>query len=107
VAWTSAVLWIGQACHGGDMASRTARHVGRAFDGLCDDEAVPLICPTCQELAQASLPASAGYFAWGCFRYFWLGTTAMRTVARILLEAAHAGEAFAVVEWRARRVSNS
>ena len=43
----------------------------RAFDGLCDDEAVPLICPTCQVFAQsASLPATACYFAWGCFRYF-------------------------------------
>jgi hypothetical protein len=26
---------------------------GRAFDGLCDDEGVPLICPTCQVLAQS------------------------------------------------------
>jgi hypothetical protein len=43
----------------------------RAFDGLCDDEAVPLICPTRQVFAQsASLPATACYFAWGCFRYF-------------------------------------
>src|SRR5256885_301176 len=24
----------------------------RAFNGLCDDEGVPLICPTCQVLAQ-------------------------------------------------------
>jgi hypothetical protein len=42
-----------------------------AFDGLCDDEAVPLICPTRQVFAQsASLPATACYLAWGCFRYF-------------------------------------
>jgi hypothetical protein len=31
----------------------------RAFDGLCDDEAVPLICPTRQVFAQsASLPVT-------------------------------------------------
>jgi hypothetical protein len=43
----------------------------RAFNGLCDDEGVPLICPTCQVFAQsASVPATACYFAWGCFRYF-------------------------------------
>src|SRR5437667_848556 len=27
----------------------------RAFSGLCDDEGVPLICPTCQVLAQSVL----------------------------------------------------
>ena len=43
----------------------------RAFNGLCDDEGVPLICPTCQVFAQsASVPATACYFAWGRFRYF-------------------------------------
>jgi hypothetical protein len=43
----------------------------RAFNGLCYDEAVPLICPTCQVFAQsASVPATACYLAWGCFRYF-------------------------------------
>src|SRR5438105_9790362 len=32
---------------------RTARIAGpRAFNGLCDDEEVPLICPTCQILVQ-------------------------------------------------------
>src|SRR3954464_10143865 len=51
----------------------------RAFGGLCDDEGMPVICPTCQVVAQsvsaqsASVPATAGYFAWGCFRYFRLG----------------------------------
>jgi len=49
-----------------------------AFDGLCDDEGVPLICPTCQVLAQSVLAGDACYFAWGCFRYFWLGATATR-----------------------------
>ena len=59
----------------------------RAFNGLCDDEGVPLICPTCQVFAQGtSVPATACYFAWGCFRYFWLGAQLRRD---ILLEAAH------------------
>ena len=32
----------------------------QAFNGLCDDEGVPLICPTCQVFAQrASVPATA------------------------------------------------
>ena len=39
-----------------------------------DDAAVPLICPTCQNVFAGSLKASmqaiTGYFAWGCFRYF-------------------------------------
>jgi hypothetical protein len=47
------------------------------FDGLCDDEEVPLICPTCQMLFRASMPAAA-YVAWGCFRYFRLGASATR-----------------------------
>jgi hypothetical protein len=41
---------------------------------LRDDAAVPLICPTCQNVFAGSLKASmkaiTGYFAWGCFRYF-------------------------------------
>jgi hypothetical protein len=52
---------------------RRARHRGSrgAFNGLCDDERMPVICPTCQVLGQsASVRATAGYFAWGCFRYF-------------------------------------
>jgi hypothetical protein len=81
VAWTSAVLWISQACHSGAMAKlpRTARAIAgpRAFNGLCDDEGMPLICPTCQVLPpKASVPAIAWYFAWGCFRYFAWGATA-------------------------------
>src|SRR6266550_2148587 len=61
----------------------------RAFNGLCDDEAVPLICPTCQVFAQsASVPATACYFAWGCFRYFWSGAMAIWR-RDIRLEAAH------------------
>ena len=61
----------------------------RAFNGLCDDEGVPLICPTCQVFSQsASVPATACYFAWGCFRYFWLGAMAIWR-RDIRLEAAH------------------
>src|SRR5712672_2187135 len=63
----------------------------RAFNGLCDDEGVPLIRPTCQVFAQStSVPASACYFAWGCFRYFWLGAPLRRD---ILFEAARSSEA--------------
>src|SRR6266581_5848856 len=63
----------------------------RAFNGLCDDEGMPLIRPTCQVFAQStSVPATACYFAWGCFRYFWLGAQLRRD---ILLEAAHSSEA--------------
>ena len=70
-----------------------AKSQPRAFDGLCDDEGVPLICPTCQVFAQsASVPATACYLAWGRFRYFWLGATA--TWRRdILFEAARSSEA--------------
>jgi branched-chain amino acid transport system substrate-binding protein len=39
-----------------------------------DDEAVPLICPTCQMVSRdrQNHPCQQppGYFAWGCFRYF-------------------------------------
>src|SRR5438552_2867260 len=67
----------------------------RAFNGSCDGEGVPLICPTCQVLAQTSLPATACYLAWGCFRYFWLGATATR-LRDVPPEAAHTSEACAV-----------
>src|SRR5258708_4303255 len=46
---------------------------------LTDDEGLPLICPTCQVLLQASMPAMSGYFAWGCFQYFWLEGCLCRT----------------------------
>jgi hypothetical protein len=38
-----------------------------------DDGVMPVICPTCQMVskdASGIAPAVAGYFAWGCFRYF-------------------------------------
>jgi hypothetical protein len=46
VAWTSAVQWIGQACHSGTMASSQKsqpRHApgGALFDDLYDDVAAP------------------------------------------------------------------
>src|SRR5207245_11437173 len=60
----------GQGCHSGAMASsarsqprcarggvvwRVVRRGPWASSGLCDDEGVPLICPTCQVLAQSVL----------------------------------------------------
>ena len=50
---------------------------------------------------KASLPAPACYFAWGCFRYFCWEPQRRGAAARIPLEAAHAGEAFAVAKCRA------
>jgi hypothetical protein len=50
---------------------------------------------------EASLPATACYFAWGCFRYFCWKPQRRGVAAKILLEAAHASEAFAVAKRRA------
>src|SRR5688572_24875110 len=48
----------------------------KAFCRMGDDGYVPVICPTCQKVfvgsLGASMPAAAAFFAWGCFRYFWL-----------------------------------
>jgi hypothetical protein len=47
------------------------------FSEFRDDESVPLICPTCQVFGpEPPVAAAAGYFAWGCFRYFWWGAAA-------------------------------
>src|SRR6267154_4440246 len=76
----------------------------RAFSGLCDEEGVPLICPTCQVLAQGvPLPATLHGVVFDIF-----GRESRRrgVAARSLLEAAHTGEAFAVAEWRTRHDSN-
>src|SRR6266436_2139192 len=79
----------------------------RAFDGLCDDEGVPLICPTCQVLPKASSPATACYFAWGCFRYFWLGATATRHgCENPACSRAHELGLYCGVKWRIRHDSN-
>src|SRR5712691_2938056 len=76
----------------------------RAFSGLCDEEGVPLICPTCQVLAQGvPLPATLHGVVFDIF-----GREPQRrgVAARILLEAAHAGEAFAATKWRPSPDSN-
>jgi hypothetical protein len=49
---------------------------GMAVRKNCRDVTfLPLICPTCQNVfAGSDLGIDhAGYFAWGCFRYFGLG----------------------------------
>src|ERR1700716_2050124 len=47
----------------------------RVSNGLCDDEGVPLICPTCQVFAQsASVPATACYLCMGSFSTFLVGS---------------------------------
>ena len=78
-----------------------------AFNGLCDDEGVPLICPTCQVLAQSVLAGDRLLLCMGLFSIFLVGSQSHAGVAaRILLEAAHASEAFAVPKWRTRHDSN-
>ena len=56
--------------------------------------------------SKASLPAPACYFAWGCFRYFCWEPQRRGAAARILLEAAHASEAFAVAKCRTISAQN-
>jgi len=73
VAWTSAVQWISQVCHSGAMAS-SQKSQPRAFDGLCDDEEVPLICPTCQVLAQSVLAGDRLLLCMGLFSIFLVGS---------------------------------
>jgi hypothetical protein len=60
-----------------DRIDRPAGFVGierrpRSAIGLRDIGNVPVICPTCQNVFadKSSVPATAFYFAWGCFRYF-------------------------------------
>jgi hypothetical protein len=54
---------------------RTARIVGpRAFNGLCDDEGVPLICPTCQGLAQSVGAGDRLLLCMGLFSIFFVGS---------------------------------
>jgi hypothetical protein len=66
-------MWIGQACHGGAMAS-SQKSQPRAFDGLCDDEGVPVICPTCQVLAQSVLAGDRLLLCMGLFSIFLVGS---------------------------------
>jgi hypothetical protein len=59
--------------------SKSPRRIFRRGLNSCDDEDMPVICPDVSSIAQsASVPAAAGYFAWGCFRYFGSGATATR-----------------------------
>ena len=78
----------------------------RALNGLCDDEGVPLICPTCQVLTQGVLTGDRLLLCMGLFSIFLVGShrDALRDIPP---EAAHASEAFAVPKWRARGDSNS
>jgi hypothetical protein len=46
----------------------------RAFHGLCDDEGVPLICPTCQVLAQSVLSGGRLLLCMGLFSIFLVGS---------------------------------
>src|SRR5216683_2439671 len=50
----------------------------RALNGLCDDEGVPLICPTCQVLAQSFLTGDRRLLCMGLFSIFWLEAKATR-----------------------------
>ena len=67
-----------QACHSGAMAKldRTARAIAgpRAFNGLCDDEGMPLICPTCQVLGQSVRPGDRLLLCMGLFSIFLVGS---------------------------------
>src|SRR6266481_1116521 len=46
----------------------------RAFNGLCDDEGVPLICPTCQVLARSVLAGDRLLLCMGWFSIFLIGS---------------------------------
>src|SRR5882672_12503343 len=47
----------------------------RAFNGFCDDEGVPLICPTCQVLTPQSVLAGARLLlCMGVFSIFFVGS---------------------------------
>jgi hypothetical protein len=65
----------------------------RAFDGLCDDEAVPLICPDVSSICAKRIPAGDCLLpCMGLFSIFWWGAT-VAWRREIRLEAAHFGEA--------------
>src|SRR5882757_398549 len=70
-----------QSCVGIFAQNHTERHAvagPRAFSGLCDDEGVPLICPTCQVLAKSVLAGARLLLCMGLFSIFLLGATATR-----------------------------
>src|SRR6266700_2815277 len=45
-----------------------------AFNGSCDDKGVPLICPTCQVLAQSVLAGDRLLLCMGLFSIFLVGS---------------------------------
>src|SRR5712671_7479307 len=69
----------------------------RAFNGSCDDEGMPLICPTCQVLPPKRPCRRPPATLHGVvFDIFGWEPQRRGAAARILLEAAHASEAFTV-----------
>jgi len=46
----------------------------RALNGLCDDEGVPVICPTCQVLTQGVLTGDRLLLCMGLFSIFLVGS---------------------------------
>ena len=71
----------------------------RAFNGLCDDEAMPLICPTSQVLAQRVRPGNCLVLCMGLFSIFCLGSHRDAAWLRESCLKPHvAGETFAVAE---------
>ncbi len=59
---------------GRDFPPKSHRTAGpRASNGLCDDEGVPLICPTCQVLAQSVLVGDRLLPCMGLFSIFLVG----------------------------------
>jgi hypothetical protein len=70
---------------------------------LCDDDGVPLICPTRQVLAQGVLTGDRLLLCMGLFSIFLVGSRSDAALLReSLLEAAHASEAFAVAKMARR-----
>jgi hypothetical protein len=51
----------------------------RAFHGFCDDEGVPLICPTCQVSAQSVLSGGRLLLCMGLFSIFFVGSQSEAT----------------------------
>jgi len=65
---------LGSAWPDRDLSdSKSPRRILRRGLDSCDDENMPVICPTCPNVF-AGIAQKAGpcYFAWGCFRYFFV-----------------------------------
>ena len=65
-----------------------------------------MICPTCQVLAQSVLAGDRLLLCMGLFSIFLVGSYSDAAWLRESCLKPHAGEAFSVAEWRARRDSN-